>query len=220
MTPGSPDDGFTQGTGTASGERVMSNRTFAYLLSALALMFAVAVGAGIWLVDVYRNAGPQGSDLVGGPFRLTDHTGRTVTEADYGDRHVLVYFGYTYCPDICPTGLLTISDALDLLGEDSGRVKPLFITVDPERDTVDALAAHHTHFHPSFSFLTGTPEQIAGVAKAYRIYYQKTESDNAADYLMDHSTVTYLMAPGGGFLRHFGHGVTPEELAAGLREVL
>ena len=166
------------------------------------------------------SGGEAGSTLVGGPFSLVDHTGRPVTEAAYADRHMLVYFGYTYCPDVCPLGLVAISEALEELGEKAGKVKPLFITVDPERDTVEALAAYREHFHPGFSFLTGTPEQIADVARAYRVYYQKSETGAAAEYLVDHSSVTYLMAPGGGFLQHFTHGVTPEELAAALRRVL
>lgn len=198
----------------------MSKRTFLLVLGALAVMFAGALGAGFWVVDTWRGAGSRGSDLVGGPFSLVDHAGRAVTEADYADRHTLVYFGYTYCPDVCPLGLLTITEALEQLGEQAGQVKPLFITVDPERDTVEVMAAHHEHFHPSFSFLTGTARQIADVARAYRVYYQKSETEDAADYLVDHSTVTYLMAPGGGFLRHFGHAVTADELAAALREVL
>ena len=195
----------------------MSNRTFALLFSALALIFVLFTGAGIWMVTQSTNE--SGTSLVGGPFELIDHTGRTVTEADFTDTHKLVYFGYTFCPDICPSGLTTISTALDLLGEDAIRIKPLFITIDPNRDTVGALASYHEHFHPSFSNLTGTPEQIATVARAYRVFYRKAESEDTSDYLMDHSTVTYLMGPSGEYITHFGHDVTPGQLAEAIRTV-
>ncbi|MBM86669.1 MAG: SCO family protein [Rhodospirillaceae bacterium] len=180
-------------------------------------MFILFAGTGIWMVSQSKKAGE--ASLIGGPFELTDHTGRTVTEADFAGTHKLVYFGYTFCPDICPSGLTTISTALDLLGEHAKQVKPLFITVDPKRDTVSALASYYEHFHPSFSNLTGTPEQVALVAQAYRVFYRKTNSGDTTDYLMDHSTVTYLMAPDGEYITHFGHDVTPERLAAAILNV-
>ena len=198
----------------------MSNRTFIILIAVLGAIFIGAIGTGVWIVTQSRQTDEAGSTLVGGPFKLTDQTGLSVTDADYADRHKIVYFGYTYCPDVCPTGLTVITEALDLLGPKANKVKPLFITVDPDRDTVTVMADYHQHFHPSFSNLTGTPEQIAAVAKAYRVFYQKAEDAGSSDYLMDHSAVTYLMAPGGGFLTHFGPDTTPEQLAKALRDVL
>ncbi|MDA0342144.1 MAG: SCO family protein [Proteobacteria bacterium] len=195
----------------------MTNRTFVILFSLLTVIFLGAVGAGVWIVSQSRQADSEGSSLVGGPFQLTDHTGRSVTEADYDDVHKIVYFGYTTCPDVCPTGLSVISEALEQLGPAAKFVKPLFITVDPERDTIAIMADYHQHFHPSFSNLTGTPEQIAAVAKAYRVFYQKADVDGSDDYLMDHSVITYLMAPGGGFLAHFGPETSPKQLADALR---
>jgi cytochrome oxidase Cu insertion factor (SCO1/SenC/PrrC family) len=197
----------------------MSNRTFIVLIAVLGAIFIGALGTGAWIVSQSKRGG-EGSTLVGGPFTLTDHTGRTVTEADYAGLHKIVYFGYTFCPDVCPTGLTVITEALDLLGEDAKRVKPLFITVDPERDTVAVMADYHQHFHPSFSNLTGTPEQIAAVARAYRVFYQKAEEKGGDDYLVDHSAITYLMAPGGGFLAHFGPETTPDQLARAIRDML
>ena len=197
----------------------MSKRTFLILFSALALILVGAIGTGVWIVTQSRLAGTEGSTLVGGPFQLTDHTGRQVTEADYADAYKIVYFGYTFCPDVCPSGLTVISEALDQLGPVADKVKPLFITIDPERDTVAVMADYHAHFHPRFSNLTGTPEQIAAVAKAYRIYYQKAVGEDASDYLMDHSALAYLMAPGGGYLAHFNHEATPEQIAEAIRNV-
>ena len=198
----------------------MTNRTFIILLAFLGVIFMGAIGTGIWIVTQSQQGGETGSTLVGGPFELTDHTGRKVTQADYAGSYKIVYFGYTYCPDVCPTGLTVITEALDLLEAEAKAVKPLFITVDPDRDTVAVMADYHEHFHQSFSNLTGTPEQVAAVARAYRVFYQKAADDGSGDYLMDHSAVTYLMAPGGGFLAHFGPDTTPEQLAQALRDVL
>lgn len=198
----------------------MSNRTFIILISVLGAIFVAALGTGAWIVTQSQQGASEGSSLVGGPFSLTEHTGRSVTEADFDGAHKIVYFGYTYCPDICPTGLTVITEALDRLGEDAKRVKPLFITVDPARDTVEVMADYHQHFHENFSNLTGTPQQIADVARAYRVFYQKAEDTGDDTYLMDHSAVTYLMAPGGGFLAHFGPEATPEQLAQAIRDVL
>jgi cytochrome oxidase Cu insertion factor (SCO1/SenC/PrrC family) len=198
----------------------MSNRVFIILIAVLGAIFIGAIGSGVWIVTKSQQGGEAGSNLVGGPFELTDHTGRNVTQADFTDNHMIVYFGYTYCPDVCPTGLTVITEALDLLGAKAKAVKPLFITVDPDRDTVAVMADYHAHFHQSFSNLTGTPEQIAAVARAYRVFFQKADDDGSGDYLLDHSAVTYLMAPGGGFLAHFGPDTTPEQLAEALRGVL
>lgn len=198
----------------------MTNRTFIILISVLGAIFIAALSTGAWIVTQSQNSGNQGSSLVGGPFTLTEHTGKTVTEADFDGAYKIVYFGYTYCPDICPTGLTVITEALDLIGDDAAKIKPLFITVDPDRDTVEVMADYHQHFHESFSNLTGTPEQIADVARAYRVFYQKAADSGDDTYLVDHSAITYLMAPGGGFLAHFGPEATPEQLAKAIRDVL
>ena len=167
-------------------------------------------------------SGSSGKALIGGPFTLTDQTGQRRTEADLKGHYALVYFGYTYCPDICPTSLSNMTQALDLLAEKSpekaAAVLPVFITVDPERDTVEQLAGYAANFHPRLMALTGTTEEVAAAAKAYRIYYQKVEEADASDYLMDHSSVIYLMGPDGGYLSHFTHASTPDEIAAGLAE--
>ncbi len=196
----------------------MSNRAFLALFAILILIFAGAVATGAWLAS--RSSSIDGGNLVGGTFRLTDHDGQRVTEQDFAGMLKIVYFGYTHCPDICPTGLTVISAALDQLGTGATGVKPLFITVDPERDTVEVLAAYREHFHERFSFLTGTTGQIAEAARAWRVFYQKVETEGASDYLVDHSTITYLMRPDGRYLAHFGHDVTPDQLMTAIRAAL
>lgn len=171
---------------------------------------------------VSGETGSSGSALIGGPFTLTDQKGEGRSEADLEGRYALIYFGYTYCPDICPTSLATMTQALDLLAETApgkaAAVLPVFITVDPARDTVEALASYAEHFHPRLLALTGTEEEVAAAAKAYRIYYQKVEDASASDYLMDHSSVIYLMAPDGSYLTHFTHASSAEDIAEGLAE--
>lgn len=171
---------------------------------------------------VSRQGGGSGSALIGGPFTLTDQTGAPRSEADLKGHYSLIYFGYTYCPDICPTSLSAITQGLDLLAETdpakAAAVVPIFITIDPERDTAEALAGYAEHFHPRLMALTGTPEEVAVAAKAYRIYYQKVQEPDASDYLMDHSSIIYLMGPDGNYLSHFTHASTADDIAKGLSE--
>lgn len=159
---------------------------------------------------------------IGGPFTLTDQHGNTVTEADFAGRYKLIYFGFTYCPDVCPTTLATIAEAMELVGDKAETIVPILITVDPERDTPEQLKMYADHFHPRLVALTGTPEQIAAVAKEYRVYYAKV-AEKGADkdaYTMDHSAITYLMGPDGAYVRHFGHATPAGEMAERLREVI
>lgn len=155
----------------------------------------------------------QGVTL-GGPFTLVDHTGRAVTERDFAGRAVLLYFGYTYCPDVCPTELGTIAAALDAMGPAGERVTPVFVTIDPERDTQAALADYVSRFHPRMVGLTGTAEQIAQAARAYRVYYAKVRPRDLGDYLMDHSSFIYFVGPDGRVRSLFRPETTPEAIAA------
>lgn len=158
---------------------------------------------------------------VGGPFTLVSQSGEAVTEKTFRGEFLLVFFGYTFCPDVCPTTLAQVSQALDLLGDDVERVRPLFITVDPARDTPQVLADYLGHFHPRILGLTGTPEQIAAVAKAYRAYYAKAPGEVDDDsYLMDHSALLYLMAPDGRYITAFSPETPPDELAEAIRGYL
>ncbi len=154
---------------------------------------------------------------IGGPFRLTDHRGRAVSAADFLGSYVLVYFGYGFCPDVCPMDLHNIGVAVDELGADAERVIPIFITVDPDRDTVAFLKDYVTAFHPRMVGLTGDPERIAEVAKAFRVYYAKVADADGHDYQMDHTPYVYLMDPDGNFVTMFRSNTAPNEIAAEVR---
>ena len=196
----------------------MTRRTFFFLVGFLCLALAGSIGAGYWIVSGGRIGGQESTaNLVGGPFSLTDETGATLTNEDLEVRYMLVFFGYTYCPDVCPTTLTVMTQALDMLDPKvAEQVEPVFITIDPARDTSKALGAYSEHFHDKIHYLTGTQEQIASVAKAYRMFYQKVESEDFSDYLMDHSTITYLMGPDGRYVSHFGFNAAPEDIAKDL----
>lgn len=178
---------------------------------AVVLALALAAGAG---------AAPARSADIGGPFALIDHTGQAVTEADYAGRHLLVYFGYATCPDVCPTELLVVGQAMDLLGPLADRVQPLFVTVDPARDTAAALADYVPSFHPRLVGLTGDEAQVRAAARAYRVYYRLHEPDEDGAYLVDHTSYTYLMGPDGAYLAHFVYGQGPEKMAEIIRRHL
>jgi cytochrome oxidase Cu insertion factor (SCO1/SenC/PrrC family) len=144
-------------------------------------------------------AAVPGGVSIGGPFYLTDQTGRAVTDADIRGRWMLVYFGYTNCPDACPLALQKMTTALKDLGPLADRLAPIFITVDPARDTPDRLAAYLRNFDPRIIGLTGSSEQIADVAKAYRVYYAPNQPDKSGAYLVGHSSFLYLLDPAGRF---------------------
>ncbi len=150
---------------------------------------------------------------IGGAFTLTDHRGETVTQETYQDRYLLIYFGFTYCPDICPMALLAMSGALDRLGPKASSIQPLFITVDPERDTVEVMAGYVTAIDPRLTGLTGSPAQIKQVADAYKVYYKKNTDPRFTDYLVDHTSAVYFMGPDGAFLAHFDHQTDPATIA-------
>jgi len=158
---------------------------------------------------------PQGIAL-GGAFSLTDQTGQAVTERDYAGRWMLVYFGYAFCPDVCPTELGTMAAAMDSLGAAAERVTPVFISVDPQRDTPAALADYVPRFHPRLQGLTGTPEQIAEVARRYRVYYARVQRPDMTDYLMDHSSFIYLVGPDARVRSLFRPELRPEAIAAAI----
>ncbi|MGH6662186.1 MAG: SCO family protein [Rhodospirillales bacterium] len=158
---------------------------------------------------------------VGGPFALVDHAGKAVTDADYRGKFLLIYFGYTHCPDMCPITAQKMASALDGLGGAGEAIQPLMITIDPERDTPAVLAEFVNLFHPRMIGLTGTPDQVATVAKAYRVYYAKgSDSKVAHHYLMDHSSVVYLVGPEGKFLIAFSHQASPEQMTKVIRSYL
>jgi cytochrome oxidase Cu insertion factor (SCO1/SenC/PrrC family) len=162
----------------------------------------------------------SGEALIGGPFELTDQDGNKVTDQTYKGKLMLIYFGFTFCPDACPTALGVMSAALDKLDVAADRVVPILITVDPERDTPPVLKDYVSNFHPRMVGLTGTPEQVAQVAKAYRVFYQKASGATAEDYLMDHTLLIYLMDREGKYLKHFPPDATPDQIADEIRKHL
>ncbi len=189
------------------------------VLAAILLLLAAGLGAYAWLRGPAGHMSGSGVALVGGPFTLTDQDGRTVSEKSFAGKYMLVFFGYTYCPDICPTELQVMSAALDQIGPVADRIQPIFISIDPARDTPEVLKSYVGNFGPRLIGLTGTPEQIAAVAKAYRVYYARAgNTASATDYLMDHSSIIYLMGPDGRFLTHMAYTTDAAKLAAQLKE--
>ena len=182
-----------------------------------ALVLLIALAGRVYMM--MQQDAPEGvATLIGGPFELVDQDGKPRRDSDFRGQYMLVNFGYTYCPDVCPLGLQVMAQALDMLPEE--KIAPIFITVDPARDTVEQMKNYVGFFHPRMVGLTGTPEQVAGAAKAYRVYYKKVESESAADYLMDHSAIIYLMGPDGNYLANFTHETPPERMAETLDKML
>jgi protein SCO1/2 len=161
-----------------------------------------------------------GRGPIGGPFRLIDHTGRTRTDEDFRGKLLLVYFGYTWCPDVCPTDLQEIGLALDRLGPAGETVQPLFISVDPDRDTPDVLGKYVASFHPRLIGLTGGPEQIRAVALAYKAYYARYAPPGGGDYVIDHTGFIYLVDRAGQYLGFFPPGTPADRMAEVVRQHL
>ncbi len=193
---------------------------------ALALVLGVLAGAAAayMTLNVPSTSGPSlstGRAAIGGPFTLTDATGRRRTEKDFAGKPMLVYFGFTNCPDICPSGLQTLTVALDKLGDKAERLTPLFITIDPERDTPQTLAAYIKSFHPRIQALSGSVEDVQAAIKTYRVYAVKVpDASDPKRYNIDHSSFFYLMNAEGRYVKHFPHstdaGTLAEALAAAL----
>jgi cytochrome oxidase Cu insertion factor (SCO1/SenC/PrrC family) len=154
---------------------------------------------------------------IGGPFALIDHTGKLRTDADFRGKLMLVYFGFSFCPDVCPTDLMAIGQTLDRLGLLGEAVQPLFITVDPNRDTPEHLANYVPFFHPRLIGLTGNAAQIRDAARAYRVYYAKVDVGPAAEYTVDHSGFIYLIDRDGKYLGFFPPGTPADRMAAVLK---
>lgn len=195
-----------------------------YLLVAAVLAALVVLGTGGYLALMLKEnprgaAGTALASAIGGPFQLVDQNGKTVTDADLKGKWSLIYFGYTHCPDACPTALNDISIALSELGEKRDAVRPVFITVDPERDTSETLKTYVTAFDAPILALTGTPDQVAKAAKGYRVYYAK-HPEPGGDYSMDHSSVIYVMDPEGRFTASFTQENTPEQMADRLKKLV
>jgi protein SCO1/2 len=157
---------------------------------------------------------------IGGPFALTDHTGKPRTDMDFRGKLLLVYFGFTYCPDVCPTDLQAIGLALDRLGQRGEAVQPLFITLDPERDTRELLADYVPLFHPRLIALRGDMAATRAAARAYKVYYAQVPVSGGSGYTVDHSGFIYLMERDGKYLGFFPPGTPPERMADAIRPLV
>lgn len=187
------------------------------ILLAIAAALALLAVAAMSQIGGGPGLQPQGKALVGGAFSLTDHTGKRVTEKDYRGKYLLVYFGYTHCPEICPLSLQSITTAMERLGPLGDEITPLFITVDPARDGVAQIADYVSNFDRRTVGLTGSKEELAEASKAYRVYSKRVESDDAVDF--DHSAITFLMDRNGDYVRHFAYGVDGDVMAAQIRDI-
>lgn len=201
-------------------------RTIRFAAYALALMLAVGTGAALWLkrdAGVEQRLGGMSvppSVSIGGPFSLTDHTGAPVTQASYRGRMMLIFFGFTHCPDICPTELQVMAEVLDRLGEDAARVAPLFITVDPERDTPEMLRDYVHAFDGSFVALRGSPEQTREAAKAFKIFYARVPGKTEGSYTVDHTAGAYVLDREARLRLFTRHGTGAEALVHDLKLLL
>ena len=196
----------------------MTARSFKLLVFILCLILVLLIASGAWLFVRQSDERQKGSGLVGGSFELLDQDRNSITNNSFPNKFKIIYFGFTFCPDVCPMGLTTISEALDSLGTKAQHIQPIFITLDPLRDTAEVLKGYRENFHQSIIFLTGTEEQIRSVAKLYKVYFQKTNDND--DYLIDHSAITFIMAPSGGYLKHFGPNATAVEFSNFFNSVL
>jgi protein SCO1/2 len=183
--------------------------------------FAVSLLVGL-LIMLWAFGGVRGVTApaaIGGPFQLTDQAGQTVTEQNLKGKPTLIFFGFTHCPDVCPTSLFEISEVLKAMGKDADRVNALFVSVDPERDTAAAMKDYLSSFDPHLKGLTGNPEAVAKVLSAYRVYSKKVPLKDG-DYTMDHTALIYLMDRDGRFVSPFNLKRTPQEAATDLKKHL
>jgi protein SCO1/2 len=197
------------------------------LLTVIVAGFLIgALGGAAALILTRGAAGPRvastGTALIGGPFTLIGHDGKPVTDQAFRGKYMLVFFGFTHCPDICPAELQVMSAALDELGPKANEVIPIFITLDPERDTPQVVTDYVRNFGQRFVGLTGLPEQVAAAAKAYRVAYSKFQEEGAKpdDYTIDHVALVYLMGKDGEYLANFAYGTPAAKMAEALRRYL
>jgi protein SCO1/2 len=197
----------------------MTARTSQILLIISAFLIGLVIFSGVFLYATGNFGRGPAASAIGGPFKLTDQNGQPVTDADLKGRPYLVFFGYTHCPDVCPTTLFDVSEVLRALGKDADRTGALFITVDPERDTPAVMKDYLSSFDPHLRGATGDRGSIEAVEKAYRVYAKKVPTQDG-DYSMDHTALVYLMDKQGRFVVPFSLKRKPEEAAADLRRYM
>lgn len=198
-------------------------RIFVLFATAAAAIFGLVAG-WVWYLDAAeddpfaacrKSVVATGAASIGGPFTLTSGSGARVTDAEVITGPTLVYFGYTFCPDFCPTDLSRNAVAADMLAERGIKIGQVFVSIDPERDTPEVVADFTDSIHPDIVGLTGSPEEVKAAADAYRVFFRKA-GDDPEYYMMDHSTFTYLMAPDVGFLEFYGSDTSAADMAESL----
>ncbi len=203
----------------AMSDKLPQRRTLLAAVLLLGLAGAMGVASLVYKPQVATTG--SGTALVGGPFTMVNQNGEAVTEKSFAGKYMLVFFGFTFCPDVCPTQLQVMTEALKQLGPEADKIAPVFVTIDPARDRPEMVKAYVENFDPRLVGLTGTDEQVAAIAQAYRVFYQKVENlKNPQDYTMDHTSIVYLMGPDGGFRKHFAYETDPAKLAAGIKQIL
>lgn len=196
---------------------VTKSRNSLLAVLAVVLIAAIAIGSRLMVWS-----GPEHAQAaIGGPFTLVDGDGRQVTDADFRGKWMLIYFGYTFCPDVCPTALSVVAGAMEkLTPAEEAKLVPVFVTVDPKRDTPPVMKDYVAAFHPRMVGLTGSEEQVAKAMKAYKVYGARAKGGDDTSYTVDHSSILYLVGPDGRFVAHFPHGTTADDLAAALKKHL
>ncbi len=193
-------------------------------LAGFVLAIILALAAGYFALTNQRmdhGVVSSGTALVGGPFHLTNQKGEAVTEKTYTGKFMMVFFGFSHCQDVCPTELQVMTGAMQQLGAQADQIVPIFVSIDPERDTTTVMADYVKAFDPRLQGLTGTPEQIAEIARAYHAYYKKIPNEKTpSDYEMDHTSIIYIMGPDGSFIKHFNYTTDAKALADDLKKVL
>jgi protein SCO1/2 len=202
---------------TTTNPKTPPNRILYATMGLLLAVLLLGAGGFLWL----SGNGGNNPISIGGPFTLQDGSGKPVTDRDFRGKYMLVYFGYTFCPDVCPTTLNAVAEAMDKLGPAAARIQPLFITVDPKRDTPAVVKQYAAAFGPKIEGLTGSAEEIAKAAKEYRVYYAEHRTGPGPDdYSMDHSSVLYLMGPDGAFVAPVRADQSGDEIAANLKKLM
>lgn len=200
----------------------MSRRLFFAIIVVLgvAAIVFVTLGRGFMPADNSQQRTTQGKANIGGPFQLVDGSGKAVSDMDFRGKYMVLYFGYTFCPDVCPTSLGEIAATLDLLSpEEVNKVVPIFISVDPERDTPAIVGEYVTHFHERLIGLTGSLDTLKSVAKSYKAYFSKGEVDADGDYPVDHTSYTYVVGPDGQFITAYRHATPAADMAKSLKNI-
>lgn len=192
------------------------------------VVFALAIAAAAWWKTQGTSNQPNANEneisstpaintTIGAPFTLTNQNGEQVSDSQFRGKLMLVYFGFSHCPDVCPTDMQVISNTMKQLGAYQSHVQPIFISIDPERDTPERLQQFAKNFDPSIQLLTGSKDEIAMIVNGYKAFAQKVTREDIDEYLMNHSAFTYLMGPDGNYVRHFAHNTNPFDMARDIK---